>query len=259
MDNEKFVNCIIKGHTLYWDLLGNMRGNNNHKSDICWLSGDISFTYSIHLNGSAYRNQFDRIVHRIENKEVPNNITVCPDSADQGIDLIGYINKTGLFRRSFTSLGMAKELNIDTTFPKADKRLNIFRVNNLCELKMCGAILNTVFEYDLFSFEHYLDAFNTQEVTFHIAEYNGLPIGACMSITKDDILEIAWVGTLNGYRKKGIAASLIHAAEKDAVQKGVSVAVLTASEGAINAYKRIGYQGYCSFEVFDFIGRENEK
>lgn len=259
MDNERLVHYIMKGHILYWDLLGDMRGNNNHKSDVCWLSGDISFTYAVKLQGSDYRNQLDYIVNQIVNKEIPGNITVCPDSIDQDIDLIGYINETGLFRRSFTSLGMAKELNTDSTFPKADKNLNIFRVNSLSELKMCGAILNTAFEYDLFSFEHYLDAFNTQEVTFYIAEYNGLPVGACMSITEEDILEIAWVGTLNGYRKKGIAGYLIHAAEKDALQKGISVAVLTASEGAVNAYKRIGYNGYCSFEIFDYIGGKDDK
>ena len=254
MCNSVVINNIVKGHTLYWDLLGSMRGNNIHKGEVCWLSGDINFTYLTKLNAD-YKNQLDLIVKQIISKEIPDNIAVSPDSINDNADLVEYINKTGLFKKSFTSLGMAKELDANTSFPKPGKHLNIFRVNNSSELKMCGAILNAAFEYDLFSFEHYLDAFNTQEVTFYMAEYNGLPVGACMSITKEDILEIAWVGTLNGYRKKGIAGHLINAAEKDALQKGISIAVLTASEGPINAYKRIGYNGYCSFINYDFIGR----
>ena len=80
----------------------------------------------------------------------------------------------------------------------------LFRVNEIYQLKICGAILNAAFEYDLFSFEHYLDAFNHPCVRFYLAEYKGIPAGACMSIIDNDIVDIGWVGTLKGFRIIGI-------------------------------------------------------
>lgn len=38
-----------------------------------------------------------------------------------------------------------------------------------------------------------------------------------MSIWGDDFVEIAWAGTLTGYRKKGMAGYLIGIAEQDAI------------------------------------------
>ncbi len=75
-----------------------------------------------------------------------------------------------------------------------------------------------------------------------------------MSILGNNIAEIAWAGTLNGYRKKGIAGHLISMAEKDAAGKGIPVSVLTARPGAINAYSRIGYKPYCEFHEFEYKG-----
>ena len=50
------------------------------------------------------------------------------------------------------------------------------------------------------------------------------------SILSDEFVEIAWVGTLIGYIKKGIGGGYsINAAEKDALQQGKSIAVLNAS------------------------------
>ncbi len=252
-----YIDYILQGHDLYWDMLGNMRGNINHKSDICWLSGDIDFTYSMVLDESDYSKQISQIVTRIKNKEIPNNLLITPKSAPEDIDLLDCFMKTGLFKIGSTSLGMLKKLAPHTLLPASEKCLNIFRVNDLLQLKICGAILNTSFEQDLFSYEHYIDAFNTYNVRFYIAEYNGLPVGACMSILSDEFVEIAWVGTLVGYRKKGIGGYLINAAEKDALQQGKSIAVLTASEGAINAYKRIGYNGYCKFDTIFY--KDDEK
>ncbi len=249
MLETSYIDYILQGHELYWNMLGNIRGIRNHKSDISWLSGDIDFTYSILLNDTDYCEQISQIVARIRSREIPNNLVITPGSAPEDIDLLGCFMKTGLFKTGFTSLGMLKTLAPNTCLPPSEKCLNIFRVNDLQQLKMCGAILTSSFEYILFTYEHYIDAFHMHHVRFYLAEYNGLPVGACMSILGDEFVEIAWVGTLVGYRKKGIGGYLVNAAEIDALQLGKSISVLTASEGAVNAYKRIGYQGYCNIDT----------
>ena len=80
---------------------------------------------------------------------------------------------------------------------------------------------------------------------FYLAEYDGLPVGACMAQYGDDFVNISWVGTLNGYRKLGIAGYLIQEAEREAIKQGKAIGVLHALTDAVGAYKRIGYKEYC--------------
>lgn len=73
-----------------------------------------------------------------------------------------------------------------------------------------------------------------------------------MAIYGDDFAEIAWVGTLNGYRKKGLAGYVMNMAEKDAYENGKKTAVLSACSKAVNAYKRIDYTQYCEFKILQY-------
>lgn len=253
MTDKQCVDYILLGYRLYWDMLGKMRGNGNHKGNVCWLTGDVNYSYDIKLEGCDYNEQIKNVIQRIKNKELPNNITILPDSAPTGVDLLDTLIKTNLFKLGYTSLGMAKILHPELEFPKADKRLNIYHVKDLYQLKMSGAILNAAFEYDLFSFEHYLDAFNMHQVSIYLAEFDGVPVGACLSISHNEVMEIAWVAVLPGYRKKGIAGNLINEAERDAAQNEKTISVLCSFEGAVNAYQRIGYKAYCKIDVVNYI------
>ena len=149
---------------------------------------------------------------------------------------------------------MAKILQPGIALPGADQRLSIHCVNDLNQLKMGGAIFNAAFEYDVFSYEHYLDAYNMGGVNFFLAEFAGLPIGACMTISDDGLMEVAWVAVLTGYRKRGIAGRLINTAKQYAIKDGKSISVLSAFEGGINAYRRVGYKAYCKIDVISYIG-----
>lgn len=252
MSEVNYVEYVLRGHRMYWDMLGEIRGNTNHKGLLCYLTGDLYYNYSIRLEGPDYDKQVSDIINRIKNKEIPDNLLILPDSAPAGVDLYSILMKTGLFKNDGESIGMSKVLDVTASFQKPDKRLNIYHVNDINHLKMSGAVLNSAFCYDIFSYEHYLDIYNTYNTCFHIAEYDGLPVGACMSILGNDFVNIAWVGTLSGYRKKGIAGCVINAAEKHAIQNGKRVSVLTAYESAVNAYKRIGYDGCCSIKSIIF-------
>jgi len=252
MTNKQYNDAIMRGHFMYWDMLGTLRGNEAHKGSLCWLSGDITYNYAVKLDGPDYENEVKEIVKKIENKQIPDNITISPATASPNVDICRLFLSHEGFSIERTNCGMAKDLHSSAENKVPTKNINLFRVNEIHQLKMSGAILNTAFEYDLFSYEHYLDLFSHPCVRFYLAEYDGIPVGACMSILADDVVEIAWVGTLNGYRKKGIAGFLICMAEKDATEKGISVSVLTAAPGAVNAYSRIGYKPYCEINVINY-------
>jgi len=146
----------------------------------------------------------------------------------------------GLFTKETVAV-MAHELG-DTVLPKPGKDLNIFKVSEIVQLKAAGAILNTVRDYRLFSFEDYLDMMNNDGQNFYLAEYDGLPVGACMAMDGDDFLAIPFIGTLPAYRKLGIAGCLIQLAEQDGINRGKTVGVRNAFPIAIGACKRVGYR-----------------
>ncbi|MDR0294222.1 MAG: GNAT family N-acetyltransferase [Oscillospiraceae bacterium] len=248
MTNERFTGYVIRGHRLYWNMLGNMRGIQNRTGDVNWLSGDVSCAYDVRFSGPDYEKEAAELAGRMKAGEIPGRLVITPGSAPPGADIYSpFLSHSGF--TSGTDYGMVKELSAGRIAPAPPKQFDLFRVGETHQLKMSGAILNSAFEYDLFSFGHYLDAFNDPRVRFYMAEYNGIPAGACMSVLGDDFLEIAWVGTLAGYRKKGIAGYLIGLAEQDAVLNGRRISVLTAFPGGVNAYSRIGYEKCCEFKV----------
>ena len=248
--NIQCIDYIVCGYNHYWNMLGNMRGIQNHTEnvDLNWLSGDVSCAYHIKFNGPDYEKEVANIAKKVKAGKLPGRLLITPYSAPSDIDICDmFLSHSGFGKE--IDCGMAKELSAEAVLTVPPKNINLFRVSEIHQLKISGAIFNAAFNYDLFSFEHYLDAFNNPSVRFYMAEYNGIPAGACMSIWGDDFIEIAWVGTLPGYRRKGIAGYLISMAERDAVLKGRLISVLSAFPGAINAYSRIGYEKCCQINM----------
>jgi GNAT superfamily N-acetyltransferase len=252
MTDKQYSDAIIRGHFMYWDMLGTLRGIEAHKGNLCWLSGDIKYNYSVKFDGPDYSKEAKEIVKQIRDQQIPDNLTITLDTATPEVDVLSLLLSDNGFSIETSYRGMAKELHSNAAIKIPPKDINLFRVNEICQLKISGAILNAAFEYDLFSFEHYLDVFNHPCVSFYLAEYKGIPAGACMSIITNDIVAIGWVGTLKGFRKKGIAGYLIGMTEKDATDKGKSVSVLSASVDAVNVYSRIGYKPYCEIHVIKY-------
>jgi GNAT superfamily N-acetyltransferase len=237
MTNKQYADIINRGHLLYWNMLGKLRGiENHHEKGLRWLTGDVTYNYFVETSDT------DDVVQRMKKKEIPKNLVFITGSPEE--NPAQAFLATGLFKSGSGTTGMAHELS-DTPLPKPDKRLNLFRVNEIAQLKMAGAILNTVFEYNLFSFEHYCQMMENEGQFFYLAEYDGLPAGACMAQHEDNFINISWAGTLPGYRRLGIAGFLIQMAEHDGILHGKKIGVLHGRPDAVGAYQRIGYKGYC--------------
>lgn len=237
MTNKQYTETITCGHFLYWDMLGNLRGlKNNKETNLMWLSGDINYNYFINTSN------VNDIILRMKGGEIPKNLIFLTDNFDA--NPTEPFRATGLFRDGLGTTGMAHQL-MDTPLPKSDKRLNLFRVREISQLKAAGAILNSVFNYNLFSFDHFVDMMKTDGLFLYLAEYDGLPVGACMSQHGDDFVNISWVGTLPGYQKLSIAGYLIQEAEREGILHGKTTGVLQARSKAVGVYRRIGYREYC--------------
>ncbi|MDR2546146.1 MAG: GNAT family N-acetyltransferase [Lachnospiraceae bacterium] len=257
MSKSQYIEQIIAGHELYWDMLGNLRGNENHKGNLSWLSGDINYIYKVKLNGPDYNADVSNVIAKLDNHEIPLNLIITPDTAPADVDVCELFLAYDQIEYARTNSGMAKEIraNGNSTYMNAyNNDIKVFKVSKPSHLKMCGVIFNAVFEYDIFSLKHYIDAFCHPNVYFYMAEHRGVPAGACMAIHGNDFVQIAWVGTLKGYRQRGIAGYLIGMAEKAALIKGIELSVLSAYPEGLNAYKRIGYKQYCEIVTLDYKG-----
>ncbi|MCL2772176.1 MAG: GNAT family N-acetyltransferase [Oscillospiraceae bacterium] len=248
LTDEQSIDYIVRGGD-YWQMLGSIRGSeNHHQGNLSWVSGHVECAYSIKLEGPDYNKEVEEIIRKVEDKEIPYRLIITPNSAPPEVDVCGLF----LLHNNFdveSNYGMIKELSSDLVFPALPQNVNLFRVNDIYQLKSAGSILNSAFEYDFFSFEHYLDIFNIPSNHFYLAECDGIPAGALMAIHNNDLVEISWVGTLKGYRKKGIAKHLIHMAEKDAIHKGISISTISAFADAANAYINAGYRKCCEIKV----------
>jgi len=218
---------------LYFEMLGNLRGNEHHIEDnLRWLSGNINFIYFV---GDM---EITELVKRMQNGDIPNILNL-----EFGNERLDDFMVTGLFDKEITAMYMAHELG-DIPLPESEQNLNIYKVSDIEQLKIVGAILNAARDYRIFNYQDYLDMFNTDGLYFYIAEYDGLPVAACMTKDGDDFLYLTNIGTLSAYRKLGIASQLMHFAELDAIERGKNIGVRYSYPIAIGACERVGYRVY---------------
>lgn len=255
MDTQQAIHYIEQGHLDYWHTLGQLPDNTAHEDVVYWMSGHIHHSYYLKLDAAKYQEQCAAIIADMRAKRLPRNLFMGPGSIEGNIDLAAYLVSTGYFEQRESSEGMAKLLTKTEETPR--QNLMLKRVEHPNDLKMAGTILNAAFEYDLFSFEHYQALWAMPHVHFYVAEYQGLPISACMALYADAFVEIAWVGTLPGYRKKGIAGTLMGLAEQDALSQGKQVAVLNAFKSAAGAYRHVGYETHFEFHGVSYKEKDN--
>ena len=231
MNHSQYIDIINRMNLRYFEMLGSLRGNENHKEDnLHWLTGNIAYIYFV---GKVEVNE---IIRRMKTGEIPQTLMFQVDDAQSELFMA-----TGCFTKEIVAV-MAHELG-NTSLPKPVKGLNIFKASEIAQLKSAGAILNAARDFRLFSFQDYLDMMNDGQC-FYLAEYDGLPVGACMTMDGDDFLAIPFIGTLPGYRKLGIAGHLIQMAEHEGINRGKTIGARNAFPIAIGACKRVGYREY---------------
>jgi len=229
MNHNRYIDMINRMNLQYFEMLGNLRGNEKHKeAHLHWLTGNIDYIYFI---GDVEVNE---IIRRMRADEIPKTLMFQVGDARPESFMA-----TGLFAKETVAV-MAHELG-DTSLPRPDKELNVFKVSEITQLKAAGAILNSARDFRLFSFRDYLDLMNGGQ-HFYLAEYDGLPVGACMTMDGDEFLALPFIATLPGYRKLGIAGHLMQAAEREGINRGKTVGVRNAFPIAIGACKRVGYR-----------------
>ena len=228
-----YTDTFKRMNFLYFEMLGNLRGNkNNIEDNLRWLSGNINFIYFV---GDI---EIVELVKRMKNGEIPNILNL-----EFGNERLNDFMATGLFDKETTAVYMAHELG-DTPLPEPEKKYNFYKVSDKVQLKIAGAVLNCARDYMIFNYQDYLDMFNTDGLYFYLADYDGLPVASCMTQDGGDFLYLNNIGTLSAYRKLGIASQLMYFAEQDAINRGKNIGVRYSYPIAIGACERVGYRVY---------------
>jgi hypothetical protein len=74
MNDNRYIEIINHMNLLYFEMLGNLRGNENHKEDnLHWLTGNITYNYFV---GDVEVNE---VVRRMRIGEIPKNLSFQVD------------------------------------------------------------------------------------------------------------------------------------------------------------------------------------
>ncbi|HUP27407.1 MAG TPA: GNAT family N-acetyltransferase [Chloroflexia bacterium] len=127
-------------------------------------------------------------------------------------------------------------------------------------LKQCASVLGKVFEFPEFVVEalaavllsHGLDA--DQPAQNFAGFLDGKVVATSTLFMAGGVAGIYNVGTLPEVRGKGIGAAMTLAAMLEARSRGYRVAILHASEFGYNIYRRLGFQDYCTMNMFAWLG-----
>lgn len=76
------------------------------------------------------------------------------------------------------------------------------------------------------------------------------PLATALTITKENIAGVYWVGTAAAARGRGLASACTAFLTNDALARGATFVTLQASKFGEPVYRRLGYQEYGRFKLF---------
>lgn len=87
-------------------------------------------------------------------------------------------------------------------------------------------------------------------VCIYLAHYHGIPAGSLTMVLKAGVAGLYGLGTIVECRRRGVATSLMVRAIFDAGALGFGTVVLQAPPGAVNLYRRLGFETYFHIQIY---------
>lgn len=156
---------------------------------------------------------------------------------------------------AFSMPGMAIDLD-DWTSPESDSDVQVEWIEN-------GANLESWLElcFDVFDIPHEAKSlFQTlhrsvpispgDKIGYVVGLLDGKPVSTTSYFLGDGVVGIYCVATLEEARGKGIASALVSACLSAGRDRGYHVGILQSSSKGFNAYRRLGFEEVCRFQVY---------
>lgn len=156
--------------------------------------------------------------------------------------------------------GMALDLKkLNRAFPRPFG-LTIEQVNDLETLKQWMHPLAISFGLSDTVAEKCVEGFASfgfcegSPLRYYAGFLNGKLVSTSMLILEEDFAGIACVSTIPEARNRGIGRSVTLTAVEDAMTRGYRMAVLQATPSGRNVYRQLGFQEYCKFGIYMWLG-----
>lgn len=98
--------------------------------------------------------------------------------------------------------------------------------------------------------QYLIERANKGSLRLYLASYEGIPAAASMVIDHPEVAGLHWVATLPEYRGKGLGYAISHKPLIDAKARGLSSAILLASDMGKPIYEKIGFREYALYNVY---------
>lgn len=220
-----------------------------------YFDPDALFRYDsnfFQLKYSPTKEEFELIasMHRVFSEE--NDLThvkfYWPE--DQGIqpDTLDFLNQEEYGLEKLELYSLDPNDYISKSF-HSDISVKVVQSEHLAVFKSLNYIEDqTISDSFAESKQPYYDRlFSDESVTFLLAWLNGEPAGSCIMIKSDEGLELDDLFTLEAYRNKGVATSLLaFIAEKASAEQTIVFLVADAEDTPKEMYKKAGfkYEGF---------------
>lgn len=128
----------------------------------------------------------------------------------------------------------------------------IERVTTVPALTAFCAILNSVFDFPLKELTKFYPArhFEEKRIQHYLAFVNEQPVGAGTVICADGVASIWNVCTLDSFRQRGVATTLVQRMLVDAGERGADLIMLFSTAHAFTLFNKFGFDIYTQCQWF---------
>jgi len=159
-----------------------------------------------------------------------------------------------LYQRRYLALPPqpAMALTRPPTFPALSLDITVEPVTTVATLSAFCSLQNAVFDFSIPDLRKRFPVSQIKEskIRHYLAFYQEQPVGAGTIVYAEGVASVWNVGTLDQFRRQGVAICLLQRMLTDAAQAGYTIIMLYSSAQAFKFFSRIGFEIFTQRQWF---------
>lgn len=231
--------------TLYWRTLARARGVEAHSRDgMAWVTSRSECgparIYHLDLPADAASQRLSAVKSSIIRGDLPNGILFTP--ADGPENLLSLLSAGGFAVNLAVPCMMIQLGGSETAVPQPAS-VTVDTVKTRQALAAWADIVATdLYGMQVLDIAQLDDLLSLPDVRFYLAQHDGTPAAACLTIRDGALGALEMVATRAALRRRGIGAAMVRQAMADLRDAGVRSLHLRAESDAIPFYDALGFR-----------------
>lgn len=235
---------IEKGIEISWMTWGKMRDSSINLGEVSYVKSDHNKgperIFNVDFSQDNTEEKIMKMIAYIKAGIMPDSILITPNTKPENLAEI--LSKKG-FDIDDSDPCMLLELDDFSYIDSTIGDFEIFLLDSKELLPQWVEIVNeALFGYELISLEQFRDVFDLDNTFFYLGLLNGTPASVCMTIIDGDTSVLEMVATLEKYRCKGLATTMISQALNDLRSAGIKTISLRAEKDGVRVYQKLGFK-----------------